>query len=126
MVKVKTAINKLPIVVALFYGANMLGALIFSLAEHVGFGDSVYWAFITSLSVGYGDISPDTVIGKIVAVLLAKIVLLAVLPLLISHYQDRAYENRNEYSDDEQKRVERKLDLLLEKLECDRSEFAQQ
>lgn len=126
MVKVKKAINKLPIVVGLFYGANLLGALIFSVVEHVGFYDSVYWAFITSLSVGYGDLSPETLIGKIVAVLLAKVVLLAVLPLLISHYQDRAYENKNEFSDAEQKRLERKVDLLLDKLECDCSEFAEQ
>jgi voltage-gated potassium channel len=30
--------------------------------------DGIYFAFITALSVGYGDISPKTTIGKLLSV----------------------------------------------------------
>jgi voltage-gated potassium channel len=45
-----------------------LAGFAFSKAEDIKLGDAIYFAFITALSVGYGDITPQTTIGKIVSV----------------------------------------------------------
>ena len=35
-----------------------------------GFGDAIWWAVVTASTVGYGDISPSTLWGRIIAVVL--------------------------------------------------------
>lgn len=48
----------------------LLSAGIYSFTEHVNFWQSLWWAVVTATTVGYGDISPTTVFGKLAAMLL--------------------------------------------------------
>lgn len=48
----------------------LLGALAISFIEDIRLGEAVYFAFITGLTIGYGDISPTTSAGRTVSVLI--------------------------------------------------------
>ncbi|WP_034991536.1 ion transporter [Liquorilactobacillus vini] len=48
----------------------LVSAGMYSISENVSFGESLWWAIATATTVGYGDISPHTIIGKFAAVLL--------------------------------------------------------
>lgn len=48
----------------------LLGALGISFVEKKSFPDSLWWSFVTTTTVGYGDISPETGIGRIIASIL--------------------------------------------------------
>lgn len=47
-----------------------LGAYGISVTENKTFDDSLWWSFVTATTVGYGDISPETNIGRIIASIL--------------------------------------------------------
>jgi len=48
----------------------LIGAEIYSVAESVNYMNSLWWAIATTTTVGYGDISPHTEVGRLIAVVL--------------------------------------------------------
>ncbi len=58
--------------------AIFAGAAAFSVAEHVSYGLALYWAVTTASTVGYGDVVPHNVVGRVVAVMM----MVTAIPLL--------------------------------------------
>ena len=50
-----------------------MGAGLISIAEEMNYWEALYLTLITGLTVGYGDVAPTTVLGRIVSVLVALI-----------------------------------------------------
>lgn len=48
----------------------ILGGLLISRVEGISLFDSLYWAFITGFTIGYGDITPQTLIGKVISLVI--------------------------------------------------------
>jgi len=51
----------------------ILGALLMSIVEGISIGNSMYLSFITAFTIGYGDITPVTIIGRVLSVIIALI-----------------------------------------------------
>ena len=49
-------------------GHIVLGGVVISYLEGLQIGESIYFAFITGLTIGYGDIEPVTTWGRVVSV----------------------------------------------------------
>ncbi len=51
----------------------VIGAAVIAAVEDMPIGDALYFAFITGLTVGFGDLVPHTGIGRVVAVLIGVV-----------------------------------------------------
>jgi voltage-gated potassium channel len=45
-----------------------MGAILISFVDDLDFGDALWWSFVTTTTVGYGDIAPQSFGGRIIAV----------------------------------------------------------
>jgi voltage-gated potassium channel len=93
----------------LYLGVVVLGALLFSLFEHKPLNDSLWWAFVTAVTVGYGDVYPVTLGGRVVAVALMHSVVFVVAPIIIGRLLSRIIVDANQFTHDEQEQIKRDL-----------------
>ena len=89
---------------------------LFSLAEAKSFEDAVWWSFVTSMTLGYGDIYPVTRAGRVVAVFEMVVVPLYVIPLIVAHLLSVAIKNFHEFTHDEQEEMKILLRQIKDKM----------
>jgi len=95
-----------------------VGGLFFSILEDSSFGDGLYWAIVTVSTVGYGDISPESTSGKMLAVILIIVGLVFFAGLtanLASFFIEKDMEE--EKNTDEKSEKLKEISARLEKLE---------
>lgn len=80
-----------------------LVATLFMFIEGHNYLDSLWWTFVTGLTIGYGDIYPVTVAGKVLAVIWANFAILFLVPMFVGRVIVNMIDNKNEFTDKEQK-----------------------
>lgn len=88
--------------------------------EDLDFATAIYWAATTATSTGYGDISPKSDGGRLVAVSLMHLSIFVVAPLIVVRLVDRLNENRDAFTHEEQIHILEgiaRIEARLEKLE---------
>ena len=60
-------------VIAGLLSSIIVSSYLFSVAENISLLDSLYFSFITALTVGYGDLVPVTMSGRLISILIGVI-----------------------------------------------------
>jgi voltage-gated potassium channel len=66
------------VLLALAAAIMIVGALLFSLTQHLSLGTGLYWSVTTATTVGYGDVTPHDTAGRIIA----AAVMLTTIPIV--------------------------------------------
>jgi len=103
--KIKNGTDSIKELSLIYIISTTIVALLFALFEGHNLVDAYWWTFVTGLTIGYGDIYPITIAGKVLAVIWANFTVFILAPLFIGRIVTTMIENKNEFTDGEQKRL---------------------
>lgn len=99
-----------------------VGSSILSVVEEKAFSDSLWWAIVTVTTVGYGDIVPNSVFGKWLAIILMLVGIRTIGMLTSALTNFFVKENSNEESKLEQLQNELVMQRRLVEKQAERIE----
>lgn len=113
LIRVANSVGEL---LAIYAGLVVFAAAGFALFEGKSFGDALWWSVVTTTTTGYGDISPQTLGGRVMAAFVMLAAILFVLPLLIGRIALAMIENRDAYTHEEQEAMKAELAAIRAEL----------
>jgi voltage-gated potassium channel len=106
--------------IAWYLGLVLLGALLFAHFENKPYGDSLWWAFVTALTVGYGDMYPVTLGGRIVGLVLIHSVIFVIATLIIARLLTTIFVDANKFTNEEQEQIKKDIAEIKAMLQRER------
>lgn len=101
--------NRMPIILGIYVASVICSALLFSYFENKSFWDGIWWSVVTALTIGYGDLTPATVAGRVSAIIFSHFWIFGIIPMLIANIVTRALEDKDRFTNEEQEWQEKML-----------------
>lgn len=86
----------------IFLTMIVLGGALYALFEHASFLKGIWWAFVTAFTVGYGDVVPHSVAGRVVAAALMTVSVFVIIPLVTALMAKRMIVDNDAWTNEEQ------------------------
>ena len=90
----------------------MIASATFMIVEGFEFNRAVWFSFITSLTIGYGDISPATTLGRVFTILFSIQWILFIIPCFLVNMINIVKRDDDKFSHEEQEQLKKDIDTL--------------
>lgn len=100
-----------------YLASVVLSGLAFAAFEHKSVVDSLWWAVVTATTTGYGDISPQTVPGRAIAIFLMHFAPFFVMPLVTAQMASKLIVDSDAFTHAEQEEIKTLLKEIKERLD---------
>ena len=90
----------------------MISSATFMIVEGFDFNRAVWFSFITSLTIGYGDISPATTLGRVFTILFSIQWILFIIPCFLVNMINIVKRDDDKFSHEEQEQLKKDIDTL--------------
>jgi voltage-gated potassium channel len=112
VIKVSTSLGRALLV---FAGSLLVAALLFLRFERdLNFFDAIYWAVVTSTTTGFGDISPESVGGRLTFIVSSLFWVFYVLPVIIGNVAQKIFRSKDEFTHAEQEWIMTALQTIAD------------
>ncbi len=108
--------NRIQLILGLYVSSIFAAAVLFAQFEAKPLIDGFWWACVTSLTIGYGDLAPVTVEGRIMAIVFAHFWIFCVIPMIVASIITHILVDKSAFTHDEQEWQEKSLLKIADKL----------
>lgn len=114
--------NRLWLIALIYILSLFCSATLFSVFESKSLWDGLWWSIVTALTIGYGDLSPVTVPGRLTGIIFGHFWIFGIIPLIIGNVLMTMLEDKNKFTDAEQEWHEEVLRRIAKQLKIDVAE----
>ena len=111
--------NRIWLILGIYSVSLIAGAATFALLEQKSFSEGLWWATVTALTIGYGDLTPVTPAGRVVGSLFGHFWIFVVIPMIIANIILHLIEDKNIFTDEEQRELMRRIQHVEQLLDRD-------
>ena len=101
--------NRMHLIILIYLASLLCSAAFFALFENKSYWDGLWWSVVTALTIGYGDLAPATVPGRITGIVFGHFWVFGVIPMIIGNIISGMLEDRDRFTHAEQEWQERVL-----------------
>ena len=108
--------NDLKIIAGVYLASIIMAAYLFHLLEGRTIYEGFWWACVTALTIGYGDLSPVTASGRIMGVIFSHFWILLIAPMIIGNIISKILQDKEKFTHAEQEWQETALKQIAAKV----------
>lgn len=114
--KLSTATDTFKELLLLFSVTLLVSGFLYHIFEHKSLWDSIWWAMVTAMTVGYGDTYPTTTGGRFVGIVLMMFTVLFIIPLITARLASKLIVDNNAFTHEEQEAIRKGIEEINGKL----------